>query len=636
MKKLRVLWFIAMAALPSLVFAQQKNYGNGNHGGSGFGAAQSGQVIGKIVDQTSNKGVGFATVGVLHAKDSTVVTGALSQDNGDFTISQLPMGQYILKINYIGYNTIYKNFSLTPRAASQDLGNFKISPSSALLKTVKVTANAPAYSMQLDKKVFDVSKSLTSVGGDATDVLKQIPGVDVDIDGNVTLRNGTPNIYVDGKATPLTLDEIPSDEIERIEVITNPSSKYDASGQAGIINIILKKNRKPGINGMLQAGADTRGGSNVGGNVSIYQNPFNLTLSYFRHDRNLPGTTDLTRDNLFNNTFLDQHADGKNNGSFQMGNIGLDYFLDNRNTLSFSGRLGGGSFNTSQSVTSNYLNSDKAVDSTGQSQTVSARSFRFLSGDLSYKHNFQKDGHTLTADVSLRQYRTPPTSGSTQTQYFDNTGKPIQGNIVQKNLNVGNGNYFAGQIDYVNPLTDKSKLEAGLKATINNSYSTYDLYNLNDSGEYIYNPLLSSDFDFHEGIYAGYVQYSDQINKFSYQLGLRAEDYIYSGSIPGQDLTFKPTSDKLGLYPSAFLTYKFSDYDQLQVNYTRRVDRPRFWQRFPYINYSNPLALTEGNPNLKPQYTNSLELNYSKILGQTNFMVSLYYRNTNDFITTYT
>ncbi|MGH2645870.1 MAG: carboxypeptidase regulatory-like domain-containing protein, partial [Chitinophagaceae bacterium] len=340
-----------------------------NHGG--FGMGQNGQVIGKVIDQSTNKGVGFATVGVLHAKDSSVVTGVLSQDNGDFTISQLPTGQYILKVNFLGYNPQYKNFSVTPQSSSQDLGNFRLSPTSAMLKTVQVTANKPAYSMQLDKKVFDVSKSLTSVGGDATDVLKQVPGVDVDVDGNVTLRNGSPTIYVDGKTTLLTLDEIPSDDIARIEVITNPSSKYPASGQAGIINIILKKNRKPGINGMLRAGADTRGGNDVGGNVSIYQNPLNVTLSYFRHDRNRPMTTTLTRDNLFSNTFLDQSTDGKNDGSFQMGRMGIDYFLDNRNTLSFDGGVGGGSFNTSQSVLSQYLDGSKVTDSTGQSQTIS-------------------------------------------------------------------------------------------------------------------------------------------------------------------------------------------------------------------------------------------------------------------------
>lgn len=636
MKKLSVLWFAAIMTLPSFVTAQQKNYGHNDQGRPGFGMAQNGQVIGKVIDQASNKGVGFATVGVMHAKDSSIVTGVLSQENGDFSIAQLAAGKYILKINFVGYAPVYKDFSLTPQSMSRDLGNFKISPSTAMLKTVNVTANKPAYTMQLDKKVFDVSKSLTSVGGDATDVLKQVPGVNVDIDGNVSLRNGSPTIYVDGKTTPLTLDEIPAEDIARIEVITNPSSKYDASGQSGIINIILKKNRKPGINGMLRAGADTRGGNNLGGNVSVYQNPFNLTLSYFRHERNSPETTDLTRENLFNNTFLDQHSVGKNNGSFQMGRLGLDYFLDNRNTISFEGGLGGGGFNTSQSVLSNYMNNGKTIDSTGQSQTVSSRQFRFLSGDLSYKHNFQKEGHTLTADMSLRKFHTPVTIGSVNTQYFDNSGKPMPGIVSQQTQSAGNGNYFSGQVDYVNPLTDKSKLEAGLKTTISHSSNTYNLYFLNDSGEYIYNPQLSTDYNSVESVYAGYVQYADQLGKFSYQLGLRGEDYVYSGSIPNQGLTFKPESDKLGLYPSAYLTYKFSDYDQLQFNYTRRVDRPRFWQRFPFINYSNPLALTRGNPDLKPEYTNSFELNYNKILGQTNFMVSLYFRNTNNMITNYT
>ncbi|MGH2644071.1 MAG: outer membrane beta-barrel family protein, partial [Chitinophagaceae bacterium] len=309
---------------------------------------------------------------------------------------------------------------------------------------------------------------------------------------------------------------------------------------------------------------------------------------------------------------------------------------DNRNTLSFDGGVGGGSFNTSQSVLSQYLDGSKVTDSTGQSQTLSQRQFRFLSGDISFKHNFQKEGHSLTADVSLRKFNSPPTTSSTQTQYFDNTGKPMPGNVDQKIIQAGPGQNFTGQLDYANPFTDKSKFEAGLRASIRNSSSTYDLYNLDGSGNYVYDSLLSTDFNYKESIYAAYAQYSNQINKFGYQLGLRAEDYTYSGSIPSQGVSFKPQNDKLGLYPSAFLTYKFSDYDQLQLNYTRRVDRPRFWQRFPYINYSNPLALTKGNPDLKPEYTNSLELNYNKIIGQTNFMVSLYYRNTNDMITTYT
>ncbi len=603
---------------------------------SGGDRPANGHVYGKVVDKASQKGVGFATVSVLKPSDSSTITGALTKENGDFNIQNLASGEYVLKVNFLGYDAIYKPFSLSPKSMSKDLGNFGLLATSTTLKGVDVTAQKPAYTMKLDKKVFDVSKSLTSVGGDATDVLKEVPGVNVDMDGDVTLRNGSPTIYVDGKTSPLSLDEIPAEDIARIEVITNPSSKYPASGQSGIINVILKKNRTPGFNGMLRAGADTRKGYNLGGNISMYQNPFNVSLSYFRHYRNSPTTTELTRENLFNNTFLDQNSVGQNKGAFQMGRIGIDYLLDNRNTLSFSGGLGGGDFNRNQTVNSRYLNSGKDLDSTGESQTVSSRKFRFLSGDLGYKHDFQKEGHKLTADLSLRKFNSPPAIGSTNTQYFDPNGDPLSDPIAQKTIQSGPGNHFSGQVDYENPLTEKSKLEAGLRASINKSSSTYDLYDLDDAGKYVKNPLLSTDFDYKESTYAAYVQYSNEINKFGYQVGLRAEDYIYAGSIPSEGVDFKPQNDKIGLYPTAYLTYSFSDKDQLQLNYTRRVRRPRFWQRFPYIDYSNPLSLRKGNPDLKPEYTNSLELNYSKYFGQANLMASLYYRNTNNNITTYT
>ncbi|HEX5555780.1 MAG TPA: TonB-dependent receptor [Chitinophagaceae bacterium] len=628
---------LMVCCLPTLVFAQQGAHGRGGPRGArnaGGGMPAIGQVIGKVMESATNKGIGYATVGVLHAKDSSVVAGVLSGENGDFTIAQLPFGQFILRVNYLGYNPVYHSFSITPKNASQDLGNFKLSPSTSLLKTVNVTANKPAYSMSIDKKVFDVSKSLTSVGGDATDVLKEVPSVNVDIDGNVTLRNGSPTIFVDGKRTTLTLDQIPAESIAKIEVITNPSAKYDAEGMSGIINIVLKKNRKPGINGSLRAGGDTRGGFNGGGNLNIYQSPFNLTMSYFLNDRKGPSSGTTTRHNIFDDSWLDQHTTGKRDGLFQIGRIGLDYFLDNRNTLSVEGSLGGGNFNSSQVLNSNYLNSGKTADSSSIANTNSKFAFNFYSGDLGYKHNFKKDGHTLTADLNLRK-STNPANGSYQSQSYDNTGKPMAGAIRQKNNTNGSSTYFVGQLDYVNPLTENAKLEAGLKTSVRNSNSTYDVFDLK-AGDYVPNDYLSSDYRFDEDIYAGYVQFSDQLNKFGYQLGLRAEQYSYSGAVPSQGLTFKPESDKLGLYPSVFLTYKFTDMDQVQVNYSRRVDRPNFWQRIPYTNFSDPLNLRRGNPDLKPEYTNSFELSYNKIIGQSNFMTTLYFRNTDNNITTYT
>jgi outer membrane receptor protein involved in Fe transport len=632
MKKILLL-LLTTCLLPTAIFAQQG--GPRTHpGGRTRGGGASGSVIGKVVD-AANKGVGFATIGVLKAADSAVVGGVLSKENGDFAIDQLQPGSYILRINYIGYDPVYRHFTLKPGASGSDLGNFKLSPSNATLKTVNVTANKPAYTMSLDKKIFDVSKSLTTVGGDATDVLKEVPSVNVDIDGNVTLRNGSPTIFVDGKRTTLTLDEIPAESIAKIEVITNPSAKYDAEGMSGIINIVLKKDRKPGINGMVRAGADTRGGYNAGGNLNIYHNPLNFSASYFLHDRNGPYSGVTDRHNLFNDSWLHQTTKGTRGGLFQMGRIGVDYFMDNRNTISLEGGIGGGSFTSHEKLNSIYQNNTQAADSSSYRKTYDDHTFTFYSGDLSYKHTFEKEGEVLTADMNLRRSNNGG-NGNYNTQFYDKTGNPMNELATQKNNTDGSSTYFVGQVDYESPLSKNSKLGAGIKTTIRNSNSTYDVFDLDNGGVYDFNDYLSSDYTYDEDIYAGYVQFSSQINKFGYQLGLRAEQYQYSGSIPSQNLKFDPQKDKLGLYPSVFLTYKLTEQDQFQLNYSRRVDRPNFWQRIPYTDYSDPQNLRTGNPDLKPEYTNSFELSYNKFVGQTNVMATLYFRNTNDEITDYT
>lgn len=626
---------LAACLLPIFTFAQQSL-----HGRHGRSSAAGSRVYGKILDKISGKGIGFATVGVLKTPDSSVVTGVLSKENGDFSIDQLPPGHFILRINFIGYQPVYHNFTVAPPTGGpgqgQDLGNFRLSPATSTLKTVKVTAQKPAYTMSLDKKVFDVSKSLTSIGGDATDVLKLVPSINVDIDGNVTLRNGSPTIFVDGKQTTLTLDEIPAESIAKIEVITNPSAKYDAEGMSGIINIILKKNRKPGLNGNVQAGGDTRGGYNAGANLNVYRNPLNLSMSYYLHNRSHPNTENTERHNLFDDSWLEQHSKGKRDGLFQMGRLGLDYMPDNRNTISVEGSLGGGSFTNTEKLHSIYQNSNRVTDSSANRNSYQNHTFRFYSGDLGYKHTFQKEGHDITADFNLNS-SDHGGAGNYSTRFFDETGKPMDRSDKQTNNTDGTSTHFTGQVDYENPLNDKSKLEAGLKTSIRNSSSTYDVYDVDpETKASTFNSLLSSDYTFDESIYAAYLQFSSSLNKFGYQLGLRAEQYGYTGSIPSQHLQFKPQKDKLGLYPSVYLTYKFRESDQLQLNYSRRVERPRFWDRIPYTDYSDPQNLERGNPDLKPEYTNSFELSYNKFFGQSNFMATLYFRNTNNEITDYT
>ena len=622
-------YLIALSALFCLPFAATAQRQGGQ--------SASGRIYGKVVDGNSQQGVGFATVAVLQPSDSSVVNGVLTKENGDFNIENIKMGQYLLQIKFIGYDPMYQAFTLAPGKSTQDLGNFKLQTSTAQLDAVDITAQKSAYSMSLDKKVFDVSKSLTSVGGTAQDVLKEVPSVTVDIDGNVSLRNGSPTIFVNGKSTTLTLDQIPAESIERIEVITNPSSKYSAEGMSGILNIVLKKDRKPGINGSIRAGGDTNGGYNGGGNISLYRNPFNITASYFLHHRNSPTTSTTHRENLFNHSLLDQSSDGKRYGQFQMGRLGIDYFMDNRNTFSIEGGIGGGDFNGSETLKSFYDNAGSDLDSSSTRKTRDGHNFRFLFGDFDYKHTFKKEGHELTGNINVSKSKNGG-DGLYKTDFYDADDKLEDYQLNQQNRQDGDGTRFSAQADYVNPLTKTLKLEAGLKYDSRSSNSIYDVYDLvekNGGYDTVFNDLLSSDYNYDEKIYAAYAQFSQQFEKFGYQLGLRAEQYSYSGSIPSEGTTFSPTKDELGLFPSAYLTYKLSEGDQLQVNYSRRVNRPNFWQRIPYTDYSDPQNLRKGNPDLKPEYTNSFEFSYNKLFGQSNFLATLYYRNTNNEIIRY-
>lgn len=597
------------------------------------GVAGSGGIYGKIIDKNTNKGLSFAIVGVLKMNDSTVITGTLSKANGYFEIIQIPFGRYILRINYLGYKPLFYSFSIGSKNKNQDAGNFIISPLSSTLKTVNVTASKPVYAMQLNKRVFDVSKNITSLGGDATDVLQQIPGISIDVNNNVTLRNGTPDIFVDGKPSPLTLGEISAGSIDKIEIITNPSARYDAEGRSGIINIILKKNRKPGISGSLLSGVDTHGCYDLGGTLNLYHDPFNLTITLAKHFRHPPYTVTLSREDLLNNTRIQQYTHGRRGRFYQTAHVGLDYFLDNRNTFSFDGTAEDGGFRDYPEVRGMYMSNSKSLDSSSLTHSLYKSGFNFYSSDISYKHTFKKEGNELTADVNIRE-ATIPGNNESATTFFNPSGQLISGEKAQKNITNGRSTYFVAQADYTNPINDKSKLDAGVKASSLHSPSLYDFYNL-DSGNYIYNSLLSNNYEFDENIFVAYLQYSHQINKFNYQLGLRAEQYVYDGSLPDKGIAIQPQQNKPELYPSVFLTYAFSNTDKLQLNYSRRVDHPTFWQRIPYINYANPLSLSKGNPDLKPDYSNSFELDYNKTIDQSNVLTSLYYLNTNGLITTY-
>ncbi|ANH81024.1 TonB-dependent receptor [Niabella ginsenosidivorans] len=637
------------------------------------GQMPTGSLYGKVIDSASGKGVDAASVQLLQVKkdssgknNETVVTGMLTKANGEFNLEGVPvMGRYILEISGIGHATYRKPFLFFDPAKmkqgnkdmssllgnlDKDLGNIKLGIDNQTLAAVTVTGSKPTVSLGIDRKVYNVENNLMAAGGTATDLLKNIPSVNVDIDGNVTIRNASPQLFIDGRPTTLTLDQIPSDQIETIEVITNPSAKYDASGgNAGILNIVLKKTKRVGYSGNVRAGIDQRGKWNLGGNINIKQGKFNFfaNANYGQRKSISDGTTERNtyRQDTTYHLFQTDHNVG--DGEFMFGRAGFDYFLDNRNTFTISGIGVKGNFDNS--TTSNLLVDTLAPGYNPQSRTIRQSdggfSFRNLGGSFGYVHNFPQNGHQLTADVNYNKSKNNNTT-TIGNQIFANSNGPQTGTFGQQQLGNGNNERLTAQADYTNPISDNSKLEAGVRLNQTKTNSLNDLYYL-QNGTYVLQPLLSSRFNYKDQVLAAYGNFSSRIGeKFGYQVGLRLESSSYDGTVysstKNADGSYAGSSQHfnikypVSLFPSIFLSQKLNDKQDLQLNYSRRINRPGFFQLFPYTDYSDSLNLSRGNPNLKPEFVNSFELSYSNNFNRkNNLILSLYYKHTNGLITRY-
>ncbi len=599
--------------------------------------ASHGAIYGKLIDGQGGKPVEYASVALLRPADSSIVTGMLSKNNGDFNFENITPGRYLLKVNFIGYATVYKSINL--KGASQvDAGNIKLQTNVKSLAAVEVVGEKPAYTMAIDKKVFNVDKNLSTVGGTAEDVLKQVPSVSVDLDGNVTVRNGSPTIFIDGRPSTLTLEQIPADAIASVEVVTNPSAKYDAEGMSGILNIVLKKNRKAGINGQVNAGVSSLGGYNAGVDLNVRQERFNFFLTYNLRQRKSWMNSHLFRKNIASDTttFLDQYQDGDQTRRFQFGRMGVDWFLDNRNTISLSQSIVAGKFRNLNDQTLYDLDASQGRVRYGTGIDNNGHDFQNYTTQLGYKRTFTKTGRELTADFNFnRANNTDQTDFSLQ--YYDTDNEPVfdpKEPELRHGRGGGNTTYLTGQIDYVDPLTETSKLEAGLRGTsrtFNNNITTLgqDFH----TGQFVVDSALSNVYHYREQINAAYVNYSGTIKDFGYQAGVRAEQSYYSGEMQsGKESSYK-INYPINFFPSIFLSQKLKGDHELQVNYSRRIRRPWFRDLLPNLDYSAQSA-NRGNPALRPEFTNSFELSYLKTFAEKhNVMVSVYYRNTNNAIT---
>lgn len=632
--------------------------------GAGGQNMNMGHLYGKIVNEKTGKGIDGATVqlignrfdSVSRKMKQAILNTQITRSKGDFSFENLSIfGNFQLKVSSLGYKAITQavgfGMKMPPAGGNmqqmmgmidKDLGNIKLTEDSTTLANVTVTSSAkPLLELGIDRKIFTVDKNLNSTGQTAAEVMKNIPSLNVDIDGNVTLRNAAPTLFVDGRPTTLTLDQIPADIIDKVELITNPSAKFDASGgTAGILNIVLKKNKKIGYNGGLRTGIDSRGKINLGGDINLRQNKINLGLSANLNEFKSISSSSINRDNL--QTFLPNKVNtfmnSVNEGQFKFFRGSLDIFLDNRNTITIAANYNRGRFENEQnqrvdSVIKQNFASYNLINN------VSDRSFENLGTQVSFKHNFAKNGHNISADVN---FNSSNSNGSSLIKIQTYTPEAfMKGNpLLQLNNSTGDNRFLTFQTDYENPLTDDSKLEAGLRAAIRDNSSINDQYRFNNTtGKYELVPAISSRYKFHDEVWAAYTTYSFKKGRFSYLLGLRAESSNYQGTllnVKGQDsLNFK-VEFPISLFPSIFSTYKLTDKQDLQLNYTRKINRPNFFQLMPFPDYSDPQNINIGNAGLQPEFTNSFELSYNNTYKKNaNFLASLYFKHTSNLITRY-
>lgn len=632
--------------------------GAGNRGAAGARQIPNGSFYGKIVEAKSAKAIEFASVQLLQNRFDTttkkrkevVVAGMLTKANGEFLLENVPVfGQYKLKITVVGFKPYEQTVSFDMKmgggnngdvssmmgALDKDLGNIKVDIEEKTLENVTITSTKSGLQLGIDRKIFNVDKNLVSAGGTAVDIMKNVPSVTVDLDGNVTMRNNTPQIFVDGRPTTMSLDQIPADAIESVEIITNPSAKFDASGgTAGILNVVLKKNKRVGYSGSVRTNVDSRGRVGLGGDINVRQDKINFFVNAnFNQRKSIStGTTDRTTLIGIPNTYLHQDDKSTMNGSFVFLRGGFDYFLNNRNTISLSGNIVRGRF---KPTTENDILIDSLYTPITQSynERFSNSNSRFNNngGALSFKHNFPKQGEELTADVNFN-HSNNRNDNIISTDYFNVPGYTYVKQNKQQQKGSGSSDNLTIQTDYTKPINDKSKIEMGVRFQVRKSDTRNDFYFF-DNGTAVLQPLLSVNYNNTDNVYAGYTTYSNKIKDFGYQLGLRVESSNYEGRLPDKNQVFN-IKFPVSLFPSVFLSQKLKKDQDLQLNYSRRINRPNFFQLYPFTDYSDSLNISRGNPDLKPEFTNSLELSYQKTFkNRDNFIASVYYKNTNDLIT---
>lgn len=579
----------------------------------------------------------FSGIRIFKSQEKKLETESVANEAGNFSV-ELKYGRYYAQIDFMGFKS-YKTaeFTVSKERAVHDLGVIKLVRSANTLQEVVVQAEKSSMQLSLDKEIFNVGKDFANAGGSASDILTNIPSVSVDPEGNVKLR-GSDNvrILIDGKPSGLVsfkggsgLLQLQASMIDRVEIITNPSARYEAEGMAGIINIVLKKDKRQGFNGSFEL--TTGYPTNLGGaaNLNYRHKNINFFINYSIAYRRQPGVGSLYQEVYGKDTtfILKQTNNGMLTGFSNNIRGGLDYYFNENSILTASYLFRRSDANRKTNIRyEDYLNSVsnlKSISTRTQNEDEVEPNSEY---SLNYKRSFDQKGHELVAEVKYLDNWESSRQLFTQNYFQPNGLENVSKAAIQKSPNDEYEKQWLFQVDYIKPIGKEGKFETGLRSSFRNMENDYLVTEKNTSGDFVPLPGLDNDFFFDEKINAVYGILGNKSKKISYQAGLRAEWTDVKTTLAE---TYEVNPRKyMNLFPSAHFTVDLAKQNALQLSYSRRVRRPVYNDLSPYMTFSDSRNFSSGNPDLNPEFSNVFEIGHIKYFDKGSFTSSVYYRST--------
>jgi len=594
--------------------------------------AQTGSISGVVKDGSDQTPMEFTRVALFSSKDSSLVDGTISNVDGSFKLDKLPMDVYYLDIKFIGYQTRYiSNIELKKEASNVNLSSIVLELGQKL-NDVEVVAEKNFSEVKLDKKIFNADQSLAKNGGTGLDLMREIPSITVDENDNILLRgDANVTILIDGRPTSMPANELlkqfPAASIEKVELITNPSAKYDPEGMSGIINIVLKKNKLKGFTGntMTSVGYGSLPKLSAGVGLNYRNSKLNIYSNYNYSYRETWFGGNQTRNILLGDTLWDrlrtEDLGGRVNTS-HFGRAGLDYFINDKNTVYLSGTISRGSNLGTRDI--NYQNVDNQ-------DNLLYRSFRNGQIDspsenyginTGWQKTFNRPDHTLDFDLN---YNTSSRLGDERLfhNYYDESDQ-VYLTAYQNTLDENNNSVLLGKVDYTLPINDSLTIESGFHFTGRQALSNFFSESGISDADLIPDIALNNGFDYDQNTYAAYFTIGRQFKKLGAKIGVRAEQTMTMSTLVNTNENFE--NDYFKLFPSAHLSYKTEKKGEFQLSYSKRINRPEMYQLNPFSNYSDPLTLNRGNPFLRPEIIHVNELSYLKFWKKFNINATVYHR----------